>query len=346
MGRAKLQAAIQKNGGARSYVNSEKYETMSDEQVKLAAFESRRNQDIDITLKMANDHRRNTLLSKAGFDWFDVESLQPHPDNAYSIDEESIKNLAGLIYKSKEIQPLVVRETRDGIQILDGERRWRACKLLVEMYGDEWRMVPAHCHRLDTITDEQALFILHSNNMGQRIMTPSERAMGFEVLAEALVEWRKNDPALKGKKTKTYLAEHFGVSERTAMTNLAIARGLTPEGKSLLDSGMLTIEQAEHVSRLPEESQKLITETISQGTLSSDDRMDLIQAVRAGEKPGWSDTSAQASKMERKKKETDGYLKTARNALKKASRCPEAANLALIGEIKQLLKEIEQIHEY
>ena len=120
-----------------------------------------------------------------------------------------MNNLAGLIWNSKEVEPLILRETEDGIQIIDGERRWRACKLLAEKYGDAWRMVPGRCHKLGAVSDEQANFIMHSSNIGQRNIKPSERAQGFRVLADKLVEWRKDDPSLKGVNTKTYLAEHL-----------------------------------------------------------------------------------------------------------------------------------------
>lgn len=340
-----LRSAIEKSGGVRSYVNSDKYEDMTDEQLKLAAFDSRRNQDdLDITQKMANDNRRTNLLQKAGFDWFDIDDLHPHPDNHYSIDEEDIINLAGLIYESSEIQPLVLRETEDGIQIIDGERRWRACKLLSEIDGDAWRMVPAHCHPLNSLTDQQVEFILNANNLGQRELTPSEKARGFAVIADALVEWRKKDPSLKGVKTKTYLAKHFNVSERTAMTNLTIARNLSEEGKELLDKGHITQEQAETISRLSEEEQGIIINNITDKSLSKEEINDFIDKVKEQDE---SLTKSSADNIlskppKRKQAQTNTYLTKAKNALKKACRQSEPASFALLGEIKELVKTIEK----
>ncbi len=208
MPRNKLQAALKNNGGAIANVTP-RYEKLTDEQMRLAAFEARDNQEGAITDKMANSNRRNTLLAEMGFDWFDIDNLKPNPNNSYTITDEDVNNLAGLIWNSKEVEPLILRETEDGIQIIDGERRWRACKLLAEKYGDAWRMVPGRCHKLGAVSDEQANFIMHSSNIGQRNIKPSERAQGFRVLADKLVEWRKDDPSLKGVNTKTYLAEHF-----------------------------------------------------------------------------------------------------------------------------------------
>ena len=97
MPKKKLQAAIARNGGAVANVVT-KHEKLSEEELRVAAFNARDNQNASITDKMANDNRRNTLLSEMGFDWFDIEDIKPNPNNAYKITEEDVKNLAGLIY--------------------------------------------------------------------------------------------------------------------------------------------------------------------------------------------------------------------------------------------------------
>ena len=102
MPKKKLQAAIARNGGAVANVVT-KHEKLSEEELRVAAFNARDNQNASITDKMANDNRRNTLLSEMGFDWFDIEDIKPNPNNAYKITEEDVKNLAGLIYKPKTV---------------------------------------------------------------------------------------------------------------------------------------------------------------------------------------------------------------------------------------------------
>lgn len=65
MPRNKLQAALKNNGGAIANVTP-RYEKLTDEQMRLAAFEARDNQEGAITDKMANSNRRNTLLAEMG----------------------------------------------------------------------------------------------------------------------------------------------------------------------------------------------------------------------------------------------------------------------------------------
>ena len=194
---------------------------------------------------------------------------------------------------------------------------------------------------------------MHSSNMGQRNISPSERAQGFKVLADKLVEWRKDDPSLKGRNTKTVLAEHFGVSERTAQTLLNIARNLAKEGNDLLDAGDITQTQAEAISKLPGEKQNYIINAVKTDELSTEQITFLIDEVK--NTPFESDTAsnttvanpepkdvARKSATDRKPKDIDGYLKTAKNALKRAGKVGGEADYKLIGEIKMLIREIEQ----
>ena len=89
MPRNKLQAALKNNGGAIANVTP-RYEKLTDEQMRLAAFEARDNQEGAITDKMANSNRRNTLLAEMGFDWFDIDNLKPNPNNSYTITDEDV----------------------------------------------------------------------------------------------------------------------------------------------------------------------------------------------------------------------------------------------------------------
>lgn len=339
--RRNLKKSLEKGGGARSYVDATALKKLSDEDVREAAFESRRNQeDASVSDRIANDNARNSLLRKAGFDWFDILDIKPNPKNEYSISKEDIENLAGLIEHSHETQPLVLRETVDGIEIVDGERRWSAHKLLYERTGNDfWRMVPGRCHPFGTLSDEQAEFIMHSNNIGQRDLSPSEKAMGFAAVADALVEWRKNDPSLKGKKTREILAERFGVSQSTVASELAIARGLSQEGKDLLDEGRLKKSQAANLARMGEEEQEAITQAIAERELDAKEVDELIKPVKAGETTAEEIKSGKVTTT--RPKTTDRYLKSARNALKKAFNCDDPADYALLGEIKQLVREID-----
>ena len=197
MPKKKLQAAIARNGGAVANVVT-KHEKLSEEELRVAAFNARDNQNASITDKMANDNRRNTLLSEMGFDWFDIEDIKPNPNNAYKITEEDVKNLAGLIYNSKSRATHSARNRRR-CSNRRRRRRWRACKLLAEKYGDAWRMVPGRCHKLGSLSDEQAgvHYALKQHGAKGTSRHPREPRVS-SALADKLVEWRKGRPKPEG----------------------------------------------------------------------------------------------------------------------------------------------------
>ena len=192
---------------------------------------------------------------------------------------------------------------------------------------------------------------MHSSNIGQRNIKPSERAQGFRVLADKLVEWRKDDPSLKGVNTKTYLAEHFGVSERTAQVLLNIARNLSKEGNDLLDAGSITQSQAEALSKLSSVQQESVINAMHKEELTADEISTLIEAAKASkqEQPIEALVAATQTKAHEKvvrnpkaPKDVNGYLKTARNALRHAENAEGEADFKLLGKIKALVRSIEK----
>lgn len=336
-----LEAALSSGGGVQSYVNPTQHTDMTADEIKIAALQSRNNQEAGVGQKLANDNTRNTLLRKAGFDWFDVEDIIPNPDNDYAITEEDIEELADLIYTSKHVAPLTLRETAEGIQIIDGERRWRASKLLAQRYGDVWRMVPGQCYPLG-FDEDRAAFIMDANNLGARNnISPSQAAKGYARMAERLEKLREKDPTLKGVKTKTWLAERFGVSERTAMSHLNIGRKLIEEGLRLWDEGKLTQGQAEEISRLSEEKQKLVVERLKGEKLTKEETDAIIQAVKNSDNGSVAIGETLTSKPHRELT-ADDHLKKAKKSIMRAIKTHQEPNLKLLGEVKELIREYER----
>ena len=273
-------------------------------------------------------NQRKALIAKAGFDYIDVRDLTPNKENSYSIDEASIESLASLILESKNTTPLIVRDVEGGRQIVDGERRYRAHLLLGERYGEHWYMAPARVFPIGTLSDEDATFMLHAENVGQRNMTPSERAQGVAIVTDRILARRKNDPNFaKGKKTKEIIAEQFGVSERTAVIEANIGRNLGEAGRRVYDAGQVTKQAAEAISRLPEEEQEDLVQKIESGEIAKSE----VQAVAQGRE-------ASSSRIPR---HVDEDLKEARRALKRALKKGEKPDRVIIAELWNLLEKID-----
>ncbi len=329
MAKTKLRQALEKNGGGVNRYITESDSFESDEELMQAALENKTGEVDDGASQLARANKRTSLLKKAGFDFFDVRDLIPNANNTYTVEEGSVESLASLIYETKNTTPLIVRATDAGYEIIDGERRYRAHLLLGQRYGEHWYMVPARCFEVGKLSDEDANFILHAENMGQRNMTPSERADGMAAVQERILQARKKDDAFKGRATKEILAEQFGISPRTATMEVTIGKSLCPEGKLLYDNDLITKTAAYAIALLDEENQKLICDQIKSGNVTKKNAERTAQARRKG-----------SSKKEKKSNE---FLIAAKKELKAAHKTGESPDRILIAELRNLLDKLEEL---
>jgi ParB family chromosome partitioning protein len=105
-----------------------------------------------------------------------VELIDPNPYQTRKIfDEGSLAELAESIKANGVVQPILLRPRADGrFQLIAGERRWRASRLL------ERKTVPAI---LRQVSDEQAMEITIVENLQRADLNPIEQARGFERLS-------------------------------------------------------------------------------------------------------------------------------------------------------------------
>ena len=283
---------------------------------------------------IVSEKARKSLLAKAGFDYIDVRELTPNPKNTYEVDEGSVESLASLIFESKNTTPLIVREvpvTDDyphGYEIVDGERRYRAHLMLGEKYGEHWYMAPVRIFHLGTLSDEDAEFMLHAENVGQRDMKPSERARGVAMVIDRVVKQREADPeSMRGRKTKDIIAEQFGVSARTAVMESNIGHNLGQAGMDAYDAGEITKTAADAVSKLPMEAQDELIAQVKSGEIAKNE----VEHVARGKKK----TSTRVPKT------ADEDLRDARRALKRALVKDEMPDRVLIAELRNLLDKLD-----
>lgn len=104
-----------------------------------------------------------------------VADITPNPDNPRRrLSEVGLEELAASIAEKGVLQPILVRPVASGaLQIVAGERRWRAAKVA----GLE--TVPA---RVANLTDDEALEIAVIENLQREDVHPLDEAAGFEAL--------------------------------------------------------------------------------------------------------------------------------------------------------------------
>jgi len=134
----------------------------------------------------------------------DIDQLVPNPfQPREEFEKESLSELADSLKSRGEIQPIVVREHKGGYQIIAGERRWRAAKLV------GMKDIPV---LVRSIPEDDVLLESLIENLHREDLTSVERE-------NALYELWKT-----GRwKTKMELAKALGKSERWVVENISAA---------------------------------------------------------------------------------------------------------------------------
>ncbi|MEW6183270.1 MAG: ParB/RepB/Spo0J family partition protein [Bacillota bacterium] len=90
-------------------------------------------------------------------------------------EEAGIQELAASIKEHGLLQPIVVRPAGEGYELVAGERRWRACRLL------GWETVPALIREYD---DEKTACAILVENIQREDLNPLEEAIAYQRLIE------------------------------------------------------------------------------------------------------------------------------------------------------------------
>jgi ParB family chromosome partitioning protein len=105
-----------------------------------------------------------------------LASVQPNPDQPRTnFKKEEIEELAASIERNGLLQPVLVRQIGKNYQIIAGERRWQACKML------GMKMIPVRVKEAD---DDKALELALIENLQRSDLNPIEEAYGIRRLIE------------------------------------------------------------------------------------------------------------------------------------------------------------------
>lgn len=105
-----------------------------------------------------------------------VSEIRPNPDQPRRhFSDDKLNELAASIAKHGVIQPIVVRPSKDGYQIVAGERRWRAAQR-VQLHD-----LPAIVRNFD---DAETLEIALLENIQRQDLNPIEEAEAYKKLTD------------------------------------------------------------------------------------------------------------------------------------------------------------------
>ncbi len=152
-----------------------------------------------------------------------LDEIRPNPyQPRHFFNETALQELAASITKSGVFQPIIVRQSISGYEIVAGERRFRASKLAGK------HDIPAI---IKTMNDDTMMEIAVLENLQRENLTPLEEANAYATLMKKL------------HLTQAEISNHLGKS-RPYIANYLRLLTLPTEVKQMIQKGQLSMGQA------------------------------------------------------------------------------------------------------
>ena len=209
--------------------------------------------------------------SVTGIDTIPVSDVQPNPHQPRKyFDEEALSTLSDSIRELGVLQPILVRPTESGYEIIAGERRWRAAKRV------GLTAIPALVREVDdTISLEQSIV----ENIQRSDLNPLEEAAAYQQLIEEF------------SLTHEQVAKRVGKS-RAGITNILRLLVLPPSIQKMVRDGKLSMGHARALLGSPDRvfQEKIAKLAVAEGWSvraveeaireASEDEVDLVKAEK------------------------------------------------------------------
>lgn len=190
-----------------------------------------------------------------------LADISPNPHQPrQNFDEEALAELAQSIRQHGVIQPVIVRKTLSGYELVAGERRWRASQLA------GLKQIPAV---IRDYTDAEMMEIALIENLQRQNLNPIEEAMAFRRLMEEY------------GLTQEEVAQKIGRS-RSMIANIVRLLNLQSEVQDFVSRGTLSIGQARPLLALTVPAVQLeAAKQIIEDDLSARDAEELVRRLAA-----------------------------------------------------------------
>jgi ParB family transcriptional regulator, chromosome partitioning protein len=166
----------------------------------------------------------------------DTDLLRPNPfQPRLAVDESKIDELARSIRANGIIQPIVVRKSGDGYEIVAGERRWRASQRVGLL------RVPVVVRE---IPDDRLLAAALIENLQREDLNPMEEAQAYRRLADEF------------HLTQEQIADAVG-KDRSSVANVVRLLRLPHEVRENVAAGTIAMGHARAILGLPDEAAQL-----------------------------------------------------------------------------------------
>lgn len=212
----------------------------------------------------------NNNEPKSPFREIPIELVEPNPyQPRMTMDDATVKELSESIQSEGLLQPIVVRERGGKYELIAGERRWRASKLLKK------DKITA---RVISATDASSAVISLVENLQRENLNPIDEAMGYASLMRDF------------DLTQEQVATRVGKA-RASIANALRLVSLEEEIQAFIAKGILSTGHAKVLLGLePGQRRLILARKIIEAGLSVREAEKLIQHAKSGA-PSGSSTS-------------------------------------------------------
>ena len=220
------------------------------------------------TGRSAGSAAKSTAADDAGEDriiYVDINDIKPgSAQPRMTFDEDKLEELANSIRANGVIQPLIVRESDNGYELVAGERRWRASRKA------GLTKVPCIIRNFD---DRQNAIVAIIENMQREDLNPIEEARGLKAMTE------------KYGFTQAQVSNSLGRS-RTYIANSIRLLKLPDEIQEYVSSGQMSAAHGRTIINIPDkDKQKEVADKIIKNDLSVRATEKLAEKVKDDLKP-------------------------------------------------------------
>lgn len=207
-----------------------------DAEVSLSVKKEEKSEGNEQKKAKANINEEKFPQESGGIEYIDINNIKPNSGQPRkTFDEEKLQELASSIEEHGLIQPIVLRKAKNGYEIVAGERRWRAARLI--------GIKELPCIIRD-LTDEENMLLAIIENMQREDLNPIEEAEGISQMM--------NTYGL----TQEQVSKSLGKSRPYIANSLRLLK-LADIVKGYLSEGLLTSGHARALAAISDEKKQI-----------------------------------------------------------------------------------------
>lgn len=150
-----------------------------------------------------------------------VNQIKPNPNQPRKFfDKDRLKELADSIKTKGLMEEILVRPKEDYYEIVHGERRWQACKII----GLEVVKV-----KIESMSDNEAFNLSLAENIQRENLLPIEEAKAYQKLADSGLT--HEEIARKVNKSRTYITQKIRILKLTNRISWLLEENGLSEGQ-------------------------------------------------------------------------------------------------------------------